>query len=744
MRPFVRRLAPLAVALCALLAPGTAFAASTKQEKAATSKGVAYLRSQQQESGSFPGFGGEWTLSALAAAKLAPAEVEQAPSSSDARGYYRALFGDPSTWPGEDERSVTTFENAALAAYAAGIDPARVSQTQNLIAQIVARDDSESPGYYGEPSALGGTVFALLALADTDTTSKQRVPQALLDQSIEVLRRNQHADGGWTYQRAEGDESALRSPSEPDETGAAIAALCGAGVPSSDPAIANAVAYLEADLKAEGAGSGSFATAFGPNTDSTAWAVQGLNACGIDPQGAQFTTSKGKTPIDFLISQQLPGGGFAYEPGQTTPDLYSSQDAVRALAGAGFTAAPVKPASGAKTVGETEFSTSPGAAAQLTLVIDSGSSPLKACAVSIAPGAAKTTLASVLAAAQSAATPSGCVTSFLPSKGNGAITQIDGAPGTPAGTWQVSIDGGKEKAAKTSTTIELGDTIYLRSTDVPEQVDVRIEGRSETLFEGPIAAEGHDVQASSDTQPRPCDGTNNGRHSTPGPTPTSVSVDGMGMIGETFDGQWYPGFDDYFIKRWGPDAETGGASWGVLVNFVFTSVGGCQYELKEGDESLWVYNAFDSRPILALYPAGYSGAKVTLTATAALDRPFTVEVLETSDHGEGQPSPEPERSGFTAYEGADVSPVSTNAKGFEKVDTESPATVKTDSHGRASITFTEPGWHRIKATVPGSGGGEEPTVRSNRIDVCVPPEGQTGCGPEPAEDQVRVPAYLGG
>ena len=34
----------------------------------------------------------------------------------------------------------------------------------------------------------------------------------------------------------------------------------------------------------------------------------------------------------------------------------------------------------------------------------------------------------------------------------------------------------------------------------PREVNVRIEGKSETLFEGPILTEGHDVRASSDTQ----------------------------------------------------------------------------------------------------------------------------------------------------------------------------------------------------------------------------------------------------
>ncbi len=139
----------------------------------------------------------------------------------------------------------------------------------------------------------------------------------------------------------------------------------------------------------------------------------------------------------------------------------------------------------------------------------------------------------------------------------------------------------------------------------PVQVNVRIEGKSETLFEGPIWTEGHDIKASSDTQARRCDGTNNHQHATPGPTPTASAADAMGIIGETFDAQWYgSSFDDYFLTRFGPDEQniTEGAYWGILVNDVFTSAGGCQYELGPDSEVLWVYNAFNERLFLELLP----------------------------------------------------------------------------------------------------------------------------------------------
>jgi hypothetical protein len=277
----------------------------------------------------------------------------------------------------------------------------------------------------------------------------------------------------------------------------------------------------------------------------------------------------------------------------------------------------------------------------------------------------------------------------------------------------------------------------------PTQVNVRIEGKNDTLFEGPIWTEGHEVEAASDTAARPCDGTNNHQHETPGPTPTASAVDAMHLVGETFDAQWYgASFDDYFLTRFGPDEQsvTEGAYWGVLVNNVPTSVGGCQYELDSGDEVLWVYDAFEERPFLALLPvaSNYTSSPRPLTVSAELGKPFEVEVASYDGHNEGTPPSTAERMGSFPESGATVSPVQSTANGFEKIEAKSPSTVVTDAQGKASITFTKPGWHRIKATVV-TPTGTEAAVRSNRLDVCVPPEGQSACGEPPSEDRVRTP-----
>jgi hypothetical protein len=285
----------------------------------------------------------------------------------------------------------------------------------------------------------------------------------------------------------------------------------------------------------------------------------------------------------------------------------------------------------------------------------------------------------------------------------------------------------------------VGFALAPSAQSTPTEVNVRIEGKTRTLFEGPVMTEGHEVEASSDTQPRSCDGidVNDPENVEPGPTPTAASADALAIVGETFDGEWYPGYEDYFITRWGPDKENTaeGAYWGILVNNVFTNIGGCQYELSKGDEVLWVYNAFAARPFLALYNAasGCTDGPRPLTATAQLDVPFAVEVTVYGDQAEDVPPASPECAGAVPYQGARVAPVQTAANGFETVQED--GAVQTNAAGKASITFTEPGWHRIKASAGNA-------VRSNRLDVCVPAAGETGCGEPPAEDLPRTPPSL--
>lgn len=268
------------------------------------------------------------------------------------------------------------------------------------------------------------------------------------------------------------------------------------------------------------------------------------------------------------------------------------------------------------------------------------------------------------------------------------------------------------------------------ATATPTQLTVRIEGKDRTLFEGPILSEGHDVRAASDPEPRPCDGTNNGAHAEPSATPTAASVDAMAILGEDFDGEWYAGYDDYFITRWGPDPEGGGAFWGILVNGSFTPLGGCQFASQAGDEVLWAFDAFGSRPFLRLAAAADpSPAPGPALATASVEQGESLALSVKSYTGAMDGAAE----SIQPVAGALVAPVATDPDtGYQEVETGDPATVATVADGGASISFPTPGWHRLKAAKSGY-------VRSNRLDVCVEPPGGGDCGPLLPDAQVRTP-----
>ncbi|WP_046501148.1 prenyltransferase/squalene oxidase repeat-containing protein [Streptomyces odonnellii] len=439
-------------------------AATSTPAQIATSKtnGVGYLKTLQAADGSYAGTGlsNEWAFSAFASAGTAAVDVTPGgDASKNARTVYRALLAT-SGWPSTSP-VVTDYERATLNAYAAGIDPARVSASRNLIADIYGYWQTTEPGYFGPSANFNGTVFAALALNGARTQSGQvRIPQSLRDAMVTRIRANQHNDGGWNFSKAEGNPGQLGATSDIDMTGAAMAALCVSGVPNTDTDIVQAKAFLKSKLVAN---SGAFNAMFGVNTDSNGWAVSGLNACGINPQTGDFLTSMGKTPVDFLIAQQFsPGGGFKYLPSDTVPSAYASIDGLRAVAGGGFTAAPPVPVTPGAPQWVSQSSLTSGTATKLALTVDDGAGNLKVCAVALTPTGSTTTLGAVLDAATSAATPSGCVTSVTPSSGTGTVTALNGKANSGSNTWKASVDGSAFATAARAQTIGVGDTIALR------------------------------------------------------------------------------------------------------------------------------------------------------------------------------------------------------------------------------------------------------------------------------------------
>lgn len=252
--------------------------------------------------------------------------------------------------------------------------------------------------------------------------------------------------------------------------------------------------------------------------------------------------------------------------------------------------------------------------------------------------------------------------------------------------------------------------------------NVRVEGATSTLFEGLITSSGNPVKAASDTSQRHCDGTNLYANPSPGATATGAATEGLRLAGMDFDAKWFPGFDDYYLTRFGPDAENLATDlyWGILINETFTDVGGCQAQARDGDRVLWAFDAFRTRGFLKLAVAGDPGPNPQPTTTVTAGQPVNVTVTRT--YGEKNPS-------YVPIGGMTVAPVTTAANGVQTVVTSAPeAAVSSGVDGNAALVFSTPGWHRIKAD-----GGVGGPIRSNRIDVCVVATAGGTCGTPPAD-----------
>ncbi len=447
------RVAALVAAVLSLGAlPATAMATSSQPEiDAAVTKAVEYLRPRQDPAtGAFDTFGGELATTALVAAGVDAGELRAGPGDPSLQDFLLGEYGS-SEW-GDDPPTglVTDYEQAALVAHAAGLDTARLSAISNLPAQVGAFWNSAT-GSFGDPST-NGTAFGILALATTP------LPRWALAPAVSFLRRNQHDDGGWTFSAALTD-SARENPSEEDISGAAIAALCEAGVPAYDPTVTAGLDFLRGRL-IDASGGIKYFWGFppdSPNADTNAWVLSGLNACGVGAQSTAWTTGAGKTPVDYLLSLQVQSGpeagGFGYED-NSGANFYATQDALRALAGGVFTATP-------PSIRAPE-PVAAGTPVPHLLAIELAPGNVRLCKVTAPAGAA---LMEVLAAAKSGAEPSGCVTSYAVS--GGTVTSIDGvAPESSDDAWLLRLDRGATAIAGEQP-VGFGDVVSLRLGAAP-------------------------------------------------------------------------------------------------------------------------------------------------------------------------------------------------------------------------------------------------------------------------------------
>ena len=165
---------------------------------------------QSESTGEIPGFGGDWSLASLAAAGNAATDVNSlGVAGRDARSWYEGVVG-AAGWPSGG--LATDYERGALTPTPPGSTRPGSRNARTCSPGSPATYQSASPGYYGE--TFNATVFGLLALADAKTTAGvKRFPAKVYEGPIAAVEANQHTDGGWTWQKAAGNETALKSAS---------------------------------------------------------------------------------------------------------------------------------------------------------------------------------------------------------------------------------------------------------------------------------------------------------------------------------------------------------------------------------------------------------------------------------------------------------------------------------------------------------------------------------------------------
>ncbi|HEX4730798.1 MAG TPA: prenyltransferase/squalene oxidase repeat-containing protein [Solirubrobacterales bacterium] len=258
--------------------------ASTRAEAATTAPGpkaaAAWLVSVQNEDGGYGESKGAkssqemtgWAMLGLEAAGVNPQDVTSAKGKNPV-GYLQGVISTVQS-PGDLARTILALEGA-------GIEP-REFGGRNLVAALLAKRRKDG-SYEDWPNS---TAYAVLALRSAGIAN--------VADSLEWLREVQNEDGGW------GDDPG--TPSNADGTGAVLQALS----PSSKAA-QRGVGYLR-QVQQKGGGfrlGGNGAL----NTQSTAWAVEGLLAAGADP--AQFKRG-GKSAYDYLEDNQAGDGHYRY------------------------------------------------------------------------------------------------------------------------------------------------------------------------------------------------------------------------------------------------------------------------------------------------------------------------------------------------------------------------------------------------------------------------------------------------
>lgn len=212
-------------------------------------------------------------------------------------------------------KSTGDLGRTVLALNAAGDDPRRFAG-RNLVAELRGRM-KKNGSFENWPNS---TSVAIIGLRQAGSTGG-------LKRSLDWLREVQNEDGGW------GSQAGVFS--DADSTGNVLQVIGGEQVQQK------ALAFLRKNHRP----SGGFPLAPGApvNTQSTAWAVQGLIAAGINLKG--FRAGGGKSPLEYFSDRQQPDGHFRYSASSDQTPVWVTAQAMVAVAGKRFpiAAPPRKP-----------------------------------------------------------------------------------------------------------------------------------------------------------------------------------------------------------------------------------------------------------------------------------------------------------------------------------------------------------------------------------------------------------------
>ncbi len=298
-------LAALSLLAALVFAPGAQ--ANPTAAPGVISAAASYLASAENSDGGFgaaPGQGSDPLYTGWAALGLAAAG-HNLNRVSHGGGSLMTYLRGPGSSPGDPG----SLERTILVLGAAG-QPARSFAGRNLVGRLeqrLRRNGSVS-------GQVNLTAFAVLALRSAGVTGG---PVA---RAQHWLVAQQDRDGGFNFATAGGQ-------SDVDDTGAALEALAGDG--SAGGVRARAIAFLRRQQDRDGGfpaqpGSGS-------NVQSTAWAVQGLEASGASPDSLH--RGGAPSPLAYLSSLTAPNGLVRYARGQTQTPVWVTGEALMAMTG---------------------------------------------------------------------------------------------------------------------------------------------------------------------------------------------------------------------------------------------------------------------------------------------------------------------------------------------------------------------------------------------------------------------------